>query len=223
MLKKGDLIVSCQALEDEPLHSSFIMAKMALAAMQGGARGIRANSVCDIKAIKETVDLPIIGIIKKDYQDSDIYITATMKEIDELVSVGVEVIAVDATDRLRPGNLSLGKFFKQVKEKYPKQLFMADCSTIDELIYAEQIGFDYLGTTLFGYTPYSKVPAMADNGKLMREACNTLSKPIIAEGNINTPKIAKEASDMGCFAIVVGSMITRPQLITKTFSDALYN
>lgn len=89
---KGGLIVSCQALEDEPLHSSFIMSKMALAAAQGGAVGIRANSAEDIAEIKKEVNLPIIGIVKRDYEGSDVFITATMKEIDELMAVEREVI-----------------------------------------------------------------------------------------------------------------------------------
>ena len=108
---KGKLIVSCQALENEPLHSDFIMGRKALAAKMGGASGIRANSVVDIKEIKEQVDLPIIGIIKKDYDDSEVYITPTMKEVDELVEVGVDIIALDATQRLRPGKKSLKDWF----------------------------------------------------------------------------------------------------------------
>ena len=94
---KGKLIVSCQALSNEPLHSSFIMGRMALAAKEGGAFGIRANTKEDIKEIQSQVDLPIIGIVKRDYEDSDIYITPTMKEIDELMEVKPEIIAMDAT------------------------------------------------------------------------------------------------------------------------------
>ena len=113
---KKKLIVSCQALEDEPLHSSFIMGRMALAAKEGGASGIRANTVEDIKEIKKTVDLPIIGIIKKEYADSVVYITPTLKEIDDLVSVGVEIIALDATLRARPNKVEINDFFKEIKE-----------------------------------------------------------------------------------------------------------
>ena len=96
---KGKLIVSCQALDNEPLHSPFIMSRMAVAAEEGGAEGIRANSVADIAAIKQLVSLPVIGIIKRDYPDSEVFITATMKEVDELMSVGPELIALDATAR----------------------------------------------------------------------------------------------------------------------------
>ncbi|STH87398.1 N-acetylmannosamine-6-phosphate 2-epimerase [Escherichia coli] len=99
---KGKLIVSCQALENEPLHSPFIMSRMALAAAQGGAAGIRANSVADISSIKEIVSLPMIGIIKRDYPGSEVFITATLREVDELMTVEPEIIALDATARPAP-------------------------------------------------------------------------------------------------------------------------
>ena len=145
------LIVSCQALPDEPLHSDFIMAPE-----EGGASGIRANSVVDIAAIRKAVNLPIIGIIKRDYEGADVYITATMKEVDELMTVRPDIIAIDATTSTRPNGESLEDFFQKVKKKYPDQLWMADCSTIDEMLTADQIGFDYIGTTLVGYTKQSK-------------------------------------------------------------------
>ncbi len=111
------LIVSCQALPDEPLHSDFIMARMAVAAEEGGASGIRANSVVDIAAIRKAVNLPIIGIIKRDYEGADVYITATMKEVDELMTVRPDIIAIDATTSTRPNGESLEDFFQKVKEK----------------------------------------------------------------------------------------------------------
>ena len=111
----GKLIVSCQALSDEPLHSSYIMSKMALAASIGGAGGIRANSVEDIHEIRKEVNLPIIGIIKQDYPDSPVYITPTMKEVDALMNEGVEIMAIDATNRIRPGGMTLDAFFHQIK------------------------------------------------------------------------------------------------------------
>ena len=153
---KGKLIVSCQALPNEPLHSDYIMGRMALAAMQGGARGIRANSKEDIKQIKSQVDLPIIGIVKRDYEDSEVYITPTMKEVDELMEVSPEIIALDATIALRPEKKTLDEFFTEIKEKYPNQLLMADCSTIEEALHADELGFDFIGTTMVGYTPWSK-------------------------------------------------------------------
>ena len=216
------LIVSCQALKDEPLYSSFIMSKMALAAQMGGAKGIRANSVDDITEIKRTVNLPIIGIIKKDYDDSDVYITPTISEVDDLVKTGCEIIAMDATSSLRPNNIPLDIFFKQVREKYSNQLFMADCSTIEEAINADKLGFDFIGTTLVGYTSQShKDRIEAEDFKIIREIIQNVSHPVIAEGNIDTPEKARRVLDLGCYSVVVGSIITRPQVITKRFTDMI--
>jgi len=221
MIQKG-LIVSCQALEDEPLHSSFIMGRMALAAKQGGAKGIRANSVEDIQEIKQNVDLPIIGIVKRDYEDAEVYITATMKEIDELVTEGVDVIALDATSSSRPKNESLNDFYDDIRNKYPDQLLMADCSTVSEAIYAAELGFDYIGTTLVGYTKQSKYLKIEENDfKIIREILDKVDKPVIAEGNIDSPEKAKRVLELGCFAVVVGGAITRPQQITEKFSSKI--
>lgn len=222
MIKKNDFIVSCQALENEPLHSSFIMGRLSIAAKQGGAKGIRANSQSDILEIKKCVELPIIGIIKKDYSDSSVYITATVKEVDELVQCGVDVIALDATDRLRPNNINLGDFFKLIKEKYPNQKFMADCSTFSEMSYADQIGFDYIGTTLFGYTDYSKDSAFKDINEFNNQT-KSIKSPIIAEGQIDTPSLARKIKDeTNSFAVVVGGAITRPQSICENFTKTFY-
>lgn len=215
------LIVSCQALPDEPLHSDFIMARMAVAAEEGGASGIRANSVVDIAAIRKAVDLPIIGIIKRDYVDADVYITATMKEVDELMTVRPDIIAIDATTSTRPNGESLEDFFHKVKKKYPDQLWMADCSTIDEMLTADQLGFDYIGTTLVGYTKQSKGDKIESNDfEIIRQALSKLSHPLIAEGNIDTPDKVHRVLELGAYSVVVGSAITRPQLITKKFVEA---
>lgn len=212
------LIVSCQALSDEPLHSPYIMSKMALAAKAGGAKGIRANSVSDIHVIKQEVDLPIIGIIKQDYEDSDIYITTTLKEVDALVQEGVSIIAMDATSQLRPQQQALDDFFQIVKKTYPNQLFMADCSTVEEAIHADILGFDYIGTTLVGYTPQSKGHKIeADDFKIIKDILAVIQHPLIAEGNIDTPEKARRVLDLGCHSVVVGSIITRPQIITQRF------
>ncbi len=219
---EGKLIVSCQALPHEPLHSSFIMGRMALAAKEGGAYGIRANTKEDIKEIQSQVDLPIIGIVKRDYKDSKVYITPTMKEVDELMEVKPEIIALDATGALRPQGLTLKDFFQQVKEKYPNQLWMADCSTIEEAIYADTLGFDFIGTTMVGYTEQSKKDKIeAEDFKILKEIIASVKHKVIAEGNINTPQKVKRVIELGAFSVVVGSAITRPQLITKSFTEIL--
>lgn len=210
-MKKG-LIVSCQALENEPLHSSYIMGRMAVAAKMGGAVGIRANSIADIEEIKKNVNLPIIGIIKKDYKGIKSYITPTKKELCELINIGVDVIALDATI-----NADI-ELLKSLKVDYPNQKFMADISTVEEGIRAEKLGFDYIGTTLVGYNEHSKG---LNNFQVLRELIERCSVPVIAEGNFDTPEKAKKAMEMGAYAVVVGGAITRPQLITKKFVDEI--
>ena len=204
------LIVSCQALEHEPLHSSYIMSRMAVAAKEGGAIGIRANSVEDIIEIKKVVDLPVIGIIKIDYPGMKPYITPTMKEVDALVGAGVDILALDATIDQDE------EFLKEVLKKYPNQKFFADISTIKEGLRADELGFDYIGTTLVGYTDHSKEMNNFEVLKALVEKCKA---KVIAEGNFDTPEKAKKAIEMGAHAVVVGSAITRPQLITKKFNE----
>lgn len=219
---KGKLIVSCQALPNEPLHSPFIMGRMALAAKIGGASGIRANTKEDIAEIQTQVDLPIIGIVKRDYEDSEIYITPTMKEIDELMEVKPEIIAMDATISTRLEGKTLDEFFHKVKKKYPEQLFMADCSTIEEALHADELGFDFIGTTMVGYTKQSEGDKIEENDfEILREIVSKVNHKVIAEGNINTPEKARRVLKLGAYSVVVGSIITRPQLITKSFVEAI--
>jgi N-acylglucosamine-6-phosphate 2-epimerase len=217
---KGKLIVSCQALPDEPLHSPCIMGKMAYAAMLGGAGGIRANSVEDIREIKATVTLPIIGIIKRVYKGSEVFITPTMKEIDMLYQEGVEIIALDATNRLRPDGKTISETFLTIKKTYPDQLFMADCSTYEEAKEAFRLGFDCIGTTLSGYTEYTKDKQLPDL-PLMKQLVQDFSIPVIAEGGISTPDELKSVYETGVHTAVVGTAITRPREITKRFIAAI--
>jgi len=210
-MRRG-LIVSCQALKQEPLHSTFIMGRMAVAAKEGGAVGIRANGVADIVEIKKRVDLPIIGIIKAEYPDLTPYITPTYKEVDALVEIGVDVIALDATMDQDETLL------KSLKEKYPGQSFMADVSTFEEGMRADEIGFDYVGITLLGYTEQSK---HLDKFQVLEALVKNCRANVIAEGNINTPEAAATAMKLGAYAVVVGSAITRPQVITGWFAEAV--
>lgn len=216
-----NLIVSCQALEDEPLHSSFIMSKMALAAAQGGGKGIRANSKEDIIEIKKEVDLPVIGIVKRDYEGSDVYITATSKEIDELIESGCEVIAMDATISQRPEK-TLEELVFYAREKAPNVELMADISTMEEAVIAEKLGFDYIGTTLHGYTKHTKGKKLYDDDfAFLKEILRAVDKPVIAEGNIMTPQMLKRVFELGVYATVVGGAITRPKDITARFAHEI--
>lgn len=217
------LIVSCQALVDEPLHSSFVMQKMAKAAVVGGAVGIRANSVADINAIKKEVDIPVIGIIKVDYPNSEVRITPTIAEARQLIATECEIIALDATICKRPKE-SLSEIVDYVRKNSAK-LLMADCATIDDVRQAIDLGFDIISSTLIGYTSHSKSLSLSTNDYALLKSMLKLAKVnecyFIAEGNINGPKVAQKMLDIGCDSVVVGSAITRPQLITKKYVKAI--
>lgn len=215
-IRKG-LIASCQALPGEPLFGSDTMAKMAKAAEEGGAIAIRANSAEDVKAIKQVSKLPVIGIVKRDYADSEVYITPTPKEVDELVEAGADMIAIDATRRKRPGGMTL-----ETMVDYMRSLnipIMADISTLEEGEYAASLGVTCVSTTLSGYTPYSP-NLQGPDLELVKEAVQKLTIPVIAEGRIQEPSQVEEVLRLGAYAVVVGSAISRPQLITKRFADA---
>ncbi|MGJ7911847.1 N-acetylmannosamine-6-phosphate 2-epimerase [Neobacillus sp. LXY-1] len=217
---KGKLIVSCQALPEEPLHSPFIMGRMAFAAMLGGAGGIRANSVEDIREIKKMVKLPIIGIIKREYDGSNVYITPTLVEINDLYLEGVDIIALDATKRVRPDGRTIDEVFPMIREKYRDQIFMADCSTYEEAINAHNLGFDCVGTTLSGYTEYTKGKSQPDF-EMISKLTKEMEIPVIAEGGIWCPEDLKKVFDLGAYTAVVGSAITRPMEITRKFLNAI--
>lgn len=218
-LIKKRLIVSCQALEDEPLHGASYMAKMAAAAIEGGAVAIRANSATDIEAIKQYNQIPVIGLVKRNYVDSDVYITPTKKEIDELLGVGTDVIALDATNRKRPNNEDLKELFDYIHSN--NTLILADVSNFEEGITAFDLGADMVSTTLSGYTDYTQYGLEGPDMTLVEELAKHTERPIIAEGRVNTPEEAKITLEKGAYAVIVGSAITRPQLITKRFVDAL--
>lgn len=211
---KNGLIVSCQATPEEPLHSSYIMGKMAFAAKVGGAVAIRAAGVNDIIQIKRDTDLPIIGLIKKNYKNSEVYITPTKHEVKKLLECPCDAIALDATLRERPDKSQLHELVKMIHEH--GKLAMADVSTYEEAVNAEEVGFDLVSTTLSGYTSYSPQSNEPDY-KLVKKCVKNLKVPVIAEGRISSPQQLEKMLKLNPFSVVIGSAITRPQLITKDF------
>lgn len=214
---KGKLIVSCQALEDEPLHGADIMAKMARAAKIGGAAAIRANGPADIRAIKAAVDLPVIGLYKQG--DSGVYITPTFETASAIAEAGADVVALDCTDRPRPDGLSIGDLLERVKLELQLPIF-ADVSTLAEARRAAALGVAMAAPTLSGYTENSPAQEGPDLALLAR-MIEDLPIPVIAEGRIHRPEQARRALELGAWAVVVGSAITRPRTITARFVQAL--
>ena len=204
---KGGLIVSCQALETEPLYTKEggVMPLMAKAAAMSGAVGIRANTVRDITQIKQVVDLPVIGIIKKDYPGTPMYITVTMKQ---------------GTGALRPDGSTSAQFIRAIKAKYPDQLLMADCDNFENAMLCAEAGADFVGTTMRGYTPETQGINDIDFEFVHKLAAECPAK-IIAEGHIHYPEQAVKALEAGAFALVVGGAITRPAEITARFTGAI--
>ena len=215
---KGKLIVSCQTQPNEPLHSSFVMGRMALAAKEGGAAAIRAESVGDIREIIKVTHLPVIGLIKKDYADSPVYITPTLYEVESLLTTNCFMIATDMTIRKRPIKGDLKKMIRLMRKG--QKLILADIATVDEAIAAAALGVDAVSTTLSGYTSYSRTLTGPDL-ELIRELVSKIDIPVFAEGRINTPNDIVKVMEAGAYAPIVGSAITRPQLITKKFADML--
>ena len=218
----GSIIVSCQALPSEPLYceETSLMPFMAKAAQMAGCKCIRTSSVRDVTAIKETTGLPVIGLIKKNYDGYESYITPTMQEIDELVAAESDIIALDCTIRKRGDNTTINEFLYTIRQKYPNIRLMADISTLEEGINACNAGVDMVGTTLSGYTPYSPQVDGPDF-ELVKALVKAVNIPVIAEGKIHTPEQAAEMLKTGAHAIVVGGAITRPLEIADRFYKAI--
>lgn len=219
---KGKVIVSCQAVKGEPLYveEKSIMYLMARAAKQAGTPAIRTSSIRDVVAIKEETGLPVIGLIKVKYEGFESYITPTMKEVDELVEAGSDVIALDCTNRKRGDGKSVNEFITEVRQKYPDAILMADISTYEEGINAWKLGVDIVGTTMSGYTEYSPKTDGPDY-ELVKKLAETVDIPIIGEGKIHSPEQAVEMLKTGAFAVVVGGAITRPLEIAQRFIKAV--
>ncbi len=216
---RGRLIVSCQAQPHEPLYGSAIMARMAVAAAQGGAAAIRANTPQDIAAICGAVSLPIVGLYKVDLPDYEVYITPRLVDALAVAEAGANVIAIDATQRRRPDYTALADYIAAIHDETSLPV-LADISTFEEALAAQAAGADLISTTMSGYTAYSpKLPG--PDLDLVRRLAGVLSAPLIAEGRYHAPDQAVAALEAGATAVVVGGAITRPQEITLRFVGAI--
>lgn len=221
-IKKHGLVASCQAVEGEPLFGYGIMPILARACVEGGACAIRTSGTADITGVKSTVNVPVIGLIKRRYADSEIYITPTRKEVDEILSTGCEIIALDVTDRPRPHGEAVEDLVTYIRAVSPQTELMADIATMEEAVYADRLGFDYINSTMRSYTESTRGVAIPDIG-FLTEMTRTLSGKVIAEGGIWEKGQLEQVLATGVYAVVIGSAITRPKDITHRFYTVMEN
>ncbi|MDE6550115.1 MAG: N-acetylmannosamine-6-phosphate 2-epimerase [Clostridia bacterium] len=218
-LRRG-LIVSCQAVKGEPLYGLDMMGHFARAAVLGGAVGIRTGYVSDIIAVRKEVDVPIIGIIKQVYNGSDVYITPTLDEVKALIDSPCDVIALDCTRRERPKQ-SLQELVEYIRANAPEVAIMADCDNLESAAEADRLGFDYIGTTMRGYTQASKGVSIPDYDFISELVRRYPDRRIIAEGGIWESAQLEKVWSLGVYAVVIGTAITRPMDITKRFVQVI--
>ncbi|GAB4303346.1 MAG: N-acetylmannosamine-6-phosphate 2-epimerase [Geminocystis sp.] len=217
---QSSLVISCQAPSNSPLHNPDIIANIALACVNQGAKGLRIDSPNHIKAVRKLLpDIPIIGLWKQMGLDSDVYITPRLEDAIAVAEAGADIIAIDATQRKRPNGETLEEIISHIQQNLQK-LVMADIDTKENAIIARDLGVDFIGTTLYGYTQDTR-QFTPPNFDLIGELVREINTPIICEGGIKTPEEAKKALDKGCFCVVVGTAITGIDLLAQNFVKAL--
>ncbi len=214
---RGGIIISCQAVHGDPTYGTPFMVAFALAAKQGGAAGIRCNGPEDVAAIKKATGLPIIGIWKRPCSDGlGHIITPTFEDARAVKEAGADIIAIDVTDRSRPGGVDAVTLVQRIHSELGA-LVMADCCDLAQAVRAEQAGANITATTLAfppGLGPYEP------NLPLLRQMCKTVHVPVIAEGQYWDTEHVRRAFEAGVWAVVIGSAVTRPWLITQRFVEA---
>ena len=219
---QGGLIVSCQVQKDDPIYTDDMVIKMAEAARWAGAVGIRANSPEQIRAIKEKVDLPMIGLWKIWHDDTDVFITPTLEAARGVWEAGAEIIALDCTEQITHEGKPAYELLPIVKKEIPDAIIFADVSNYDEAKRAIELGADIVAPTLYGYTEATKnieEPNLREFARMCRDFKDEAY--IMMEGHLYTPEDAMKCIYLGADAVVVGSAITRPHLTAKRFVDLL--
>ena len=216
---KGKVIVSVQAMPSEPLYLEKCMVAMMKSVVKGGAGGLRVAGARDVRNAKNLFDVPVIGLTKPEVIPSNwqeiVYITPTINEVIELCEAGADIVAFDGTMRKRPEDTKLEDIIKYIN--IHKKVSMADISTLEEGINAENLGAQILSTTLSGYTQFSQNRGEGPDFELLEQLVKNTNLPVVLEGRIWEPDEVKKAFDIGAHCVVIGSAITRPQLITKRF------
>lgn len=212
---KGGLVVSCQAYPGEPLRHPETMAQMAMAAVEGGAVGIRCQGLSDIAAIKGQVEVPVIGIWKDGREG--VYITPTLRHARCCASAGADIVAIDATGRPRPDGRTYADTVRALHDE--GIVVMADCGSFADAERAVEAGSDIISTTLSGYTGERKKTDGPDFDLLRRMvAAFGDATPVLCEGRVHTPDQLTQVMAVGAWAAVVGTAITHPTSITRWFA-----
>lgn len=215
---RGGLIVSCQAYPGEPMRDPRTMTQIAQAAVLGGAVGIRAQGLDDLRSMRAVLGVPLIGLLKTD--DPEVYITPTLEASLAVAATGVEIVALDGTRRVRPDGRSLAATISALKAEHPGVIAMADCGSLADALAAEEAGADVVGTTLAGYSG-ERQKTEGPDWEVIDEVVARCTVPVIAEGRIHSPADAAEAIRRGVWSVVVGTAITHPTTITGWFAHAV--
>lgn len=217
---KNGMIVSCQAEGEDPFNADpEYMALFARAAEMGGAIGIRTQGIAKLEAIKRATNLPVIGLLKSQFSDGTVRITGSFAEVEQLIASKADIVAIDGTFREREG-MAGPEFIKAVKERYGC-LVLADIATFEEAKACEEVGADCVSTTLNGYTPDTLQLHDGPNYDVLKECVDGLTIPVFAEGRYNTPSEAGKAMELGAYAVISGTAITRPRVITQWFVEEI--
>lgn len=213
---KGGMIVSCQSEGNDPFNEDpEYMALFARAAEMGGAIGIRTQGIEKLKAIKRATSLPVIGLLKSQFPDGTVCITGSFAEVEQLIEAGSDIVAIDGTFRERE-SMTGPAFISEVKQRYGCTV-LADIATCEEAKACQEAGAEAVSTTLNGYTPDTIQFQDGPNYKLLADLVQSLSIPVFAEGRYNTPTEARRAMEIGAYAVISGTAITRPRVITQWF------
>lgn len=219
---KNKIIVSVQAMPDEPLYQEDCINAMMRSVVTGGANGLRVAGARDVKNAKKMFDLPVIGITKPDKLPHNwqevVYITPSIEDAKGLIEAGADIIAFDGTSRPRDKS-TLEEMINYIKSN--GKLAMADIATYDEGLLCEKLGVDILSTTLSGYTKETLSDSEEPDFELLEKLVKNTKLPVILEGKIWEPHQVKRAFELGAHCVVIGSAITRPQLITKRFLEGI--
>lgn len=213
------LVVSCQAPMDSPLHAASVIAAMAEAAVNRGAVGVRIDTPDHIQAVRQRVKVPIIGLWKQQILGCEVYITPQFKHAEAVAQAGADVIAIDATLRQRPEHETVASLIQQIHQNLNKPV-MADVDTLEAAKAAVAAGADLVGTTLYGYTPATQ-HCTPPGFNLLTQLVEQVAVPVICEGGIASPQMARQALDLGAYAVVVGTAITGIDALVKAYCTAL--